>query len=141
VRYLAAALAGEGDPLGVPRRPLTEDALRAVAVLVAESDPARLDAVLDTVREARLMAFGARSLDAAVMILERHGVEVVLVASGFDGGRAADLARASCCRCMLLVRPDAAASRERGSFERVLAWPFTPEELRAAIGAEKAERA
>jgi hypothetical protein len=109
------------------------DSLGAVTVLVADGDPTRLDAVLDTVREARLMAFGARSVDVAVTILERHGVEVVLVASGFDGGRAAELARASCCQCVLITRPGTKASRENASFSRVIAWPFTSAEIRDVI--------
>lgn len=98
--------------------------------------------MLEVVREARVLAVGARTVDAALVGLERQNVALVLVAEDFDGGRARDVARAGVGRrCILVTATGRALARaETQRFADALAWPFVAEDITDLLAAARSER-
>lgn len=113
-------------------RTLAADA--AISVLFVDGNADRLGEMLAIAREARLLAYGARSVGVAVTMIGRHDIDVVLVASDVERGRAGDVASAARrCRCILIAVGTTPDERERRPYERVLPWPFTVEMIGDAV--------
>jgi uncharacterized membrane protein len=124
---------GETRSVARPRSILAADA--AISVLLVDADAERLEQMLAIAREARLLAYGARSAAVAVTMIARHDIDVVLVAADVERGRGGEVAiRAGWrCRCILIAVGATPDERERRRYERVVPWPFTAEVIGGVV--------
>lgn len=113
----------------------------AVFVLIAESDPARLRELLEVAGDARVFVIGARTADAALRVLEREDVDLVLVSDDFDHGRAVQVARAGTrCPCVLLTHPGTEpASDATAWFARFIVRPVTRDKVAELVAWRQAQ--
>lgn len=88
--------------------------------------PSRLHAILGVVRDARALAYGARTPDAALFVLGQESVDLFFVGEGLEGDRLSELPSAVTeCFCVLVTSQSRALrpSERKWIAERIV-WPF-----------------